>query len=368
MKDVVYKEIRNIINRFIKKDYWNSFCSADIFYFDDSKKKKTMITFIDSFFGESYGIQFFINKDGFNYVHDIFTSKNPDMISIGDCDSICAVLVSKEGLSPEDIQFLKSCHARIKEENNLIIYRFKKGYAQRIANDEELDIILERLSYLDCLITNEYDDVIAAFEKGLSVVSYVNLDEYLYNVSYLPLPYLEKNPKQKPKNEDFINEYQNKPFFNDECYLFTSYLPIIVKETGVRPILLYFYFADSNKSYLKFIIDEPKSYFDYIFGILDEVFIKFGKPIKMIFNNRDFYYYTKKTLTAINIECEKTFNNEYVDDNISTVISKIFEKTGDDVIEKESAALLLIETLTNVINELDSYENEEEVKTNNLVS
>lgn len=368
MKENIYKEIRNIINNFIKKDYWNSFCSADIFYFDDSKKKKTMITFLDSFFGESYGIQFFINNDGFNYVHDIFTSKNPDMISIGDCDSICAVLASKENLSFEDKEFLKACHARIKEENNLIIYRFKRGYAQRIANEDELKIILERLSYLDSLITNEYKDIIDAFEKGLSVVSYVNLEKYLYNVSYLPLPYLEKNPKLKPVNEDFLNEYLNHSFLNDECYLFTSYLPIIVKETGVRPILLYFYFNDSNKSFLKFIIDEPKSYYEYIFGILDEVFAKYGKPIKMIFNNRDFYYFTKKTLSKLDIECEKTFNNEYVDENISTVISKIFEKTGDEVIEKESAALILIETLTNVINELDSYENEEEIKTNNLVS
>ena len=368
MMEAIYKEIRDIINKFIKKDYWNSFCSADIFYFDDSKKKKTMITFIDSFFGESYGIQFFINKDGFNYVHDIFTSKNPDMISIGDCDSICAVLVPKEGLNKEDTDFLKSCHARIKEENNLIIYRFKRGYAQRIANEEELKIILERLSYLDSIISNEYKDIISAFERGLTVVSYVNLEQYLYNVSYLPLPYLEKNPKLKPINQDFINEYLHKPFLNDDCYLFTSYLPIIVKETGVRPILLYFYFSDTNKSFLKFIIDEPKSYYEYIFGILDEVFIKFGKPIKMIFNNRDFYYATKKTLSSLDIECEKTINNDYVDDNISTVISKIYEKTGDDVIEKESAALLLIETLTNVINELDSYENEEEDKTNNLVS
>ena len=155
MKETVYKEVRNIINNFIKKDYWNSFCSADIFYFDDSKKKKTMITFIDSFFGESYGIQFFINRDGFNYVHDIFTSKNPDMISIGDCDSICAVLVSKEGLTKEDTDFLKSCHARIKEENNLIIYRFKRGYAQRMANEDELALILERLSYLDSIASFE---------------------------------------------------------------------------------------------------------------------------------------------------------------------------------------------------------------------
>ena len=38
MDDRLYKEIRLLINNFIKKDYWNSFCSADIFYVNDSKK------------------------------------------------------------------------------------------------------------------------------------------------------------------------------------------------------------------------------------------------------------------------------------------------------------------------------------------
>ena len=369
MKEKVYKDIRDIINRFIKKDYWNEFSSADIFYFTDNKNKKTMITFIDSFFGESYGIQFFINKDGFNYVHDILTCKNPDMISIGDCDSICAVLMSKEELSKQDIEFLKSCNARVKEENNLLIYRFKKGYAQRIANFEELKNVFTILEYLSSIIANEYNDITLAFSNGLSAVAYVDLNEFIYHIAYHPLPYLESNPRLKPINLNFVNEYKESNFINEDCYLFTSYLPIIVKETGVRPILLYFYFANSGKTFLKFIIDEPKTYYDYIFGILDDVFINVGKPTKIIFNNRDFYYFTKKTLSKLQIECEKTDNNDYVDENISNVISRVFEKTGDDVIEKESAALLLIETLTNVINELDSYESEEEKDNNdNLVS
>ncbi len=371
MLDKIYKEIRLVINNFIKKDYWKSFCSADIFYFDDSKKKKTMITFMDSFFGESYGLQFFVNTDGFNYVHDIFTSKNPDMISVGDCDSLCAVLVSKEKLTAEDKIFLTKCKSRVKEENNLIIYRFKKGYAQRHANLNELKMILEKISYLSSIIQNEFNDLVNAFNQGLSAVAYVNLEEYLYHISYLPLPFLEKNPKYKPVNQDFLNEYKNKTFINDECYLFTSYLPIIIKETNVRPLLLYFYFSESNKSYLKFIIDDPKAYYDYIYGILDEVFLNVGKPIKFIFNNRDFFYYVAKTLNELQIECERTDNNDRVDDNITNVISQIFEKTNDDVIEKEEAVIILMDTLTKLINEINESDDEtKEInpESSNLVS
>ena len=57
--------------------------------------------------------------------------------------------------------------------------------------------------------------------------------------------------------------------------------------------------------------------YDYrnsIYGILDDVFDKVGLPAKMVINNRDLYYICAKTLKKLNIECEKTDNNEYVDD------------------------------------------------------
>ena len=128
-----YKEVRKLINAFIKKDYWHDFSSADIFY-QAYGKRKTLLTFLDSFFGDSYGIQLFYNKEGFNYVHDIFTTSDSDFITIGDCDSICAVLIAKKDLKESEMNFLKENNFRIKDENNLIIYRFEKGYGQRLSN------------------------------------------------------------------------------------------------------------------------------------------------------------------------------------------------------------------------------------------
>lgn len=367
MDDRIYKEIRTIINKFIKKDYWNSFCSADIFYFTDSKKKKSMITFIDAFFGESYGIQLFINYDGFNYVHDILTSKNPDMISIGDCDSICAILVSKEKLTEEDKKFLALNRVRIKEENNLIIYRFQKGFAQRIVNDKELKMVFERLNYLDSIIDNEYNDVKSAFEKGLSVVSYVDLANYLYSLSYIPLPFLEHNPKAKPVNENFVLEHKEETFINDECYLFTSYLPIIIKENGVRPLLVYFYFSESNRSYLKFIIDEPKKYFDYIFGILDDVFNKEGLPEKIYINDRSFYSYLANTLKNLNIEYELLLEDNDVDLNLLNAVERLYHNSEELYKESKDGIEMVLEliigelnSLSEMISEEEEYENEKE--------
>lgn len=354
MKKSIYNDIRTVINKYIKRDYWKSFSSADIFHFTDSKGNNTLVTFIDSFFGESYGLQFFTNNDGFNYVHDIFTSENPDMITIGDCDSICAILVSKENLNQKEIAFLKENKIRIKEENNLLIYRFKKGFGQRMATDKELSMVVERLGYLTSIIENEYNDIIKAFNDNLSVVAYVDLQMFMYHTNYVPLPYLEHNPGFKKEKEDFVLEYKDKMYYNDDCYVFTSYLPIVIKETGVRPLLVYFYYNNTSKSYIKFIIDEPKDYKQCIYGILDDVFTTIGMPTKMIFNNRDLYYICAKTLKKLNIECEKTDNNEYVDDNVSQVVAKLYEKTQDEEISKEDAITILNDTIATVINSLDS--------------
>lgn len=354
MKKNIYNDIRTVINKYIKRDYWKSFSSADIFHFTDSKGNSTMITFIDSFFGESYGLQFFTNNDGFNYVHDIFTSENPDMITIGDCDSICVILVSKENLTEKEKTFLKENKIKIKEENNLLIYRFKKGYGQRLANDKELLMIVERLGYLTSVIENEYSDVIKAFNDNLSVIAYVDLQMFMYHTNYAPLPYLEHNPSFKKEKEDFVLEYKDKTYYNDDCFVFTSYLPIVIKENGVRPLLVYFYYNNTSKSYIKFILDEPKDYKQCIYGILDDVFSNIGMPTKMIFNNRDLYYICAKTLKKLNIECEKTDNNEYVDDNVSQVVAKLYEKTQDEEISKEDAISILNDTIATVINSLDS--------------
>ena len=148
MDNSIYLECRDIIKTFLKKDYWNHFTSADVFYIVDNKGNRSMITFLDAFFGESFGIQLFNNRDGFNYVHDIFTIDNPDIITIGDCDSICAVLVSKKDLKPHEIKYLKDKKVRIRENNNLILYRFEKGYAHRLASKKEEREITEYLGLI----------------------------------------------------------------------------------------------------------------------------------------------------------------------------------------------------------------------------
>ena len=82
---------------FIKKNYWQTFTSADLFYIAEMRKKY-LFTFVEQFFGDSFGCQLFFNANGFNYVHDILTTSNENSVSILDCDSICAAFISKSDL------------------------------------------------------------------------------------------------------------------------------------------------------------------------------------------------------------------------------------------------------------------------------
>ena len=79
--EYLYKNIRKILTEFSKKNYWSNFTSADIFYFMIKDKERifpntrnSLLTFVDSFFERGFGIQLFFTKEGFSYVHNLFTS------------------------------------------------------------------------------------------------------------------------------------------------------------------------------------------------------------------------------------------------------------------------------------------------------
>ena len=291
--DDLYKEIRKIINKFINEEYFSRFTSADIFYIETLKKKRSIITFMDNFYGEYYGIQLFFNQDGLNYVHDIVSYEDPIFITVADCDSLCLVLLPRENLSEDDIKYLKNNKVNIKEENNIIIYRFKRGYGRTYANIKEMTILLDKLNLLNAVIPNEYDSIIEAFNKELAVISIVDTAKYVYTNFYKPLPYLESISISKKINIDFVNEYKNKGISNDTIYVLSSYLPIILEGSLIRPLLVIFYSPFNEKINVHSLTNKPKDYKNIIWSILDEVFTNNGIPSKIVFSNRYLYHCTK---------------------------------------------------------------------------
>lgn len=358
MNKEIYMDCRKIIKDFIKKEYWTSFSSADLFYIADGRSK-ALFTFVEQFFGDAFGCQLFFTPSGFNYVHDILTTNAEGTVSLADCDSLCAVLIPRNELKEEEIAFLRDNKFRVMESNNLLIYRFQPGTMQRLANDKETGILLTYLEYLSSIIANEREDILEAFRKNDTVVAVMDREQMQYSVIYRPLPYLETMPRRQRANAEFIQEFSDCTYVNDECYCFASYLPLIIKETKVRPLILYFYYPKMKRHYFKYIMDEPKEYKTLIFGILYDVFTEVGVPIKMSFNHRNIYALVENTITAMHIEHCFIREENAVDSNMNDLIAKIYQQSNDEFIEEEDFGKLLMDTITKTLNELSSYEAED---------
>lgn len=362
-----YAELREAFLEYKKKKYFEIFSSADIFCIYE-EKRTVLLTFIEQFFGETYGLQLFYTKDGLNYVHDILSSEDEYAITVGDCDSIVCVFKKKKELTNDDIIFLNLVGKNPVNENNVILYRFEKGYRYRTCNKKEISIMSLYGVFLSSLIRNEKEEILEAFRNGDCVVSNLNAELHEYSCIYRPLPYLESNPNKQKANMPFVMEYKDKPYLNEDCYLYTSYLPVSVQKTRIRPLLLYFYFVKSGAMQLKYIIEEPKEYKNVIYGILDDVFNNIGMPCKMIINNRDLYYILTKTLDCLNIENVFERDNLVAGENVSNVISKLYSQTQDAEMESEETITMLMDLISDAVNNMEDSIEDYDLKEDNFVS
>lgn len=360
-----YDELREAFLEYKKKKYFEIFSSADIFAIYDDKGNRVLLTFIEQFFQDTFGIQLFYTRDGINYVHDILSSKDEYAITIGDCDSIVCVYKKRKDLTKDDIEFLNLMKMKIVNENNIILYRFQKGYRYRTCTKKEVSIMSLYGVFLSSLIQNEKEQILETFRNGDAVLANLNTERHEYSCIFRPLPFLEENPRKSPCNLPFVEEYKNKPYINDDCYLYTSYLPVSVLETRVRPLLLYFYFAKSDNMQLKYIIEEPKEYKNVIYGILDDLFNSVGMPCKMVINNRDLYYILTKTLDKLNIENVFERDNLKAGEDVSSVISKIYSKTLDQEMESEETITMLMDMISDAVNNIDEEDKEYNLEEDN---
>lgn len=350
-----YIECKRLLKSFKKKDYWKYFSSADTFLFYLGKKK-SLFTFVEQFYNDSFGCQLFFNNKGFNYVHDILSTSKENLITICDCDSICAIFAPKSDLKDEEIAYLKKNKIKIMENDNLLIYRFEAGLKERIANVKEIEILLTNLYYLNSIIPQEFNDIIEAFKKNDSVVCFMDEKRLEYSVIYRPLPYLECKIKKEKPNIQFVEEFKNSTYLNDECFFSASYLPVIIKDKNIRPLIISFYYTKSNRNYFKYLITTPNEYKNCIFGILYDVFTDVGMPYKIIFNNRYFHAIVENTLNELNIE--NYFEREtYVMDN---EVSEVLEKIGIDnnTPLDEEITKSTLDSLFDTINEFETTNDE----------
>ena len=370
MDNEIYFDIRTIMKKFIKHNYWQAYTAADIFYFHNMRNKRdAFLTFIDSFYGDSFGLQLFNNRDGFNYVHDIFTASSPDQMMIADCDSICPVFVSADNLTVEERDYLRKRGLRVKPENNLIIYRFKRGYDKVMASKRDEREVFKYIEFLDSLLRNDKKIIDEAFKLEYTAYCDIDFKDYEYNLIPRPLPFLEKSFKNEPINEGIYEELRDKLFVNDEALLFTAYLPFYVDDLEhrerIRPLGVYLVYPSLDKIYFSYIIDNPKGYSEKLWTIIYDAFMAIGKPAGLICNARDVYACLKNTAAPLNIELKRDKNEYLKHSGLHSLLARFYQEELLEASLSNNDALELLEAYKETVNsmnysesELDSYEDE----------
>jgi hypothetical protein len=294
----IYRDIKNIINKFRKETYWDIFNSNNQFYIGTTKE--ALFSFTRDEMSTSYGMQIFYTPVGFNYIHDRLTVHYEGVVTIDDCDAIFVKIADKNNITDEEKAYINKQGMKI-GNHNVIIYRYQPGYVHRFANVNELKVIYEYLEILASVIKNEFTDIISAFDSEYTPMIFV--EGYSYDVVYRPLPLLYRPYNHKSVNKEFVEEFKNKTYLDDTCYLFTMYSNMYAKD-GIKPLIIYVYYPNNNIVEFKSILDKPSKYNESIFGILYEIFEEHGLPMKLITNNLKLQSYFYNTLKKLNIEQE----------------------------------------------------------------
>ena len=295
----VYKDIKNLINKFRKENYWDIFNANNQFYI--ATTRECLFSFNHDDLTSSYGAQLFYTPQGFNYIHDRLTVHYEGVVTFDDCDALFIKVVDKNNITEEEKKYVNKQGCKV-GTHNVIIYRYQPGYLHRFANISELKVVYEHLEILASFIKNEFNDIMAAIDTDYTPMIFV--EGYSYDVMYRPLPMLYRPYNHKPINKEFVLEFKDKTYVDDTCYLFTMYSKTYVNGENIKPLIVYIYYPNSNIVDFKSIIDKPTKYNESIFGVLYETFEQYGMPLKLITNNLKLQSYFYNTLKKLNIEQE----------------------------------------------------------------
>lgn len=309
-----YKELRQLIKKIRDKKCFEIFTTTDFFYFMDEKNRGVLV-FSDYLMNHRYGFQLFLNNSGLNYLHDLLTVRNETHLGYLNSDCIALSLSSRKDLIEEEIQFLRKNNIRIQQENNLIPYRLKEGIGKQIASKVDLDIAIQYIQYTYALISEEFNDIIEAFNEGKVVVSIFDNVEYRYSIIYRNLPLLETFPKQKAIEKEFVSDFTNSVYVDDVCHLIHTFVPYRSSGVFYESLLIAIYESKEICEY-QFMEIDPSQIDKYLLGFLHSVFTKHGLPTSMMFNHRKIYTSLLKTLKAMNIEVSFNRDDDVADETI----------------------------------------------------
>ncbi len=323
-----YMEMKKAIKKLISDKYFEKFNSRDLFFLMD-EKTKGIVFLSETLFNDSFGLQFFLDDAGLNYLHDAYTTENGFSINHFFTDSILLCMVTKKDLTRDDVAFLKKHELRVMPENNLIPYSFKEGYGLSYLSSKELDHCLTYVYYLMSLLKNELQDILEASKNERITVAAFDTTHMTYEVRYSRMVDLETFPRYKKAEGEFIKEFQDSTYVDDTCQIAQCYLPIDKESKEPYPSILLAYYEQKDTYTYQVIPCTPQQLPEYIYGFMDETFKAYGLPTNIKMNHRKLYAKCFKTLKGLNIDVRFQRENEAIDELLYDVIEKEVNGVGE---------------------------------------
>ncbi len=321
-------ELKRLLKRFIDKDYFKTYHPEDFFYFMDPKSKGILF-FCDKIFNDSFGMQIFFNKDGFNFLHDALTTTDAFSINHFFSTAYLICITQKNSLTEEDIKFLHLHKINVCKQN-YIPYGFKEGYGLDYLKLKELDMVLRYLYYLESLLLNEKNDVDEAFQNEQMPISFFDPEKLVYEVHYGGLMHLETFPPKKNINFDFVKDNQHISINEDTYYFFHTYFKAVEPENEEPYDSILMIYSLTKKTYEYQVIKcKPKEVVEYVYAFLDDYFKSHGIPSYLVCNHRKIYSWVYKTLRELNINLSFKREVDIVDEKLCELMGSLLEQIYD---------------------------------------
>ncbi|MCR5113560.1 MAG: hypothetical protein K6A63_06445 [Acholeplasmatales bacterium] len=244
-------------------------------------------------------IELFSTEYGFNYITDALTLE-PAFQRFYEMDGLVVLLLNSEDLDEADGKYIHNMGCKIKHENNVLIYHYNYGKKRTLPSIHDLEVVFRNLEFLESLIKNE-PTLTEGFNANKMALSQIDTEKLEYKLTYKDIPYLEYLPKKARVNQALVDEYKDSIYSPDEAYLLTTFYTMVIKETGVRPLIVTY--IQGRKMFIKYIMTAPKTYKDLIYGIMDSIWTEAGVLPEVIhIDSREFYKALESTLDALHIE------------------------------------------------------------------
>lgn len=314
-----YAQIRRLVKKIIAYPLYSKMQMNDLFWLSD-ESSEALVSLKQPISEHLSAFQFFFNRDGLNYLSYLLEEKYDPSLDFMYSDCILLGFIPLADLKESDRSFLEKYGIFPVRKYNLIIRKMKMGYGMVPLQRKDLKLLVNYLWYLVNLFQRESQQISSLFQKQLTVYASFSNTDHTFSFYGDFLTDLDRFPRKKPCNKEFIADYADALYTNETAYLVHCYYPIKYENQSFFSSFIMVYYEKQQK-YYSTILSVPKEEFsNYVFGILGEAFHQFGLPTAICVNQRDLYQATVKTLQKLQIEISYVKMTEEMAESLKEIL------------------------------------------------